>query len=129
MSIIFLAKGTATIGMTTRDAAGNVTSHTPAQFTWDDTGKGGSVAIGELDPETLQPKEPITGLYGDWDAAGYLAKAMELLKPRRQVNIPDFKALIQAAIETDNIDICDYCPRAGYDCRDCIVTEWKEEVK
>lgn len=122
MSVIFIATGTATMGMTKTDKDGNVVSRTPAQFTIDDT--GGSVAIGELDPETMKPKEPVTGIYGDWDAAGYLAKALELLKPRRLVNIPDFKAIILAA-EKDGTDVCDYCQSCN--CSDCIVKEWKEE--
>lgn len=127
MSAIFIATGTCTMGMTKTDKDGNVVSHTPAQFTIDDT--GGSVAIGELDPETMKPKGAVTGIYADWDAAAYLAMALELLKPSRPLNIPDFQKLVLAAIEIDNIDICDYCPRAGYDCRDCIVREWKEEAK
>lgn len=126
MSAIFLVTGTATIGMTKTDKEGNVVSRTPAQFTIDDT--GGSVAIGELDPETMKPKEPVTGIYGDWDAAGYLAKALELLKPSRTINIPDLRSMILAAIK-DGTDFCSYCERQGYYCRDCIIREWEEEAR
>lgn len=126
MSAIFLATGTCTMGRTQTDKEGNVVSHTPAQFTIDDT--GGSVAIGELDPETMKPKEPVTGIYGDWDAAGYLAKALELLKPSRTINIPDLRSMILAAIK-DGTDFCSYCERQGYYCRDCIIREWEEEAR
>lgn len=126
MSKIFLATGNATMGNTTRDKDGNVIESTPAKFEFADDGP--CVAVGLLDPETSMP-QGVDGLFGDWDAAGYLVKALELLNPRRQINIPDFKAIIKAAIETDNIDFCDYCPRMGYDCRDCAVTEWKGEIE
>lgn len=126
MSAIFIATGTCTMGMTKTDKDGNVVSHTPAQFTIDDT--GGSVAIGELDPETMKPKEPVTGIYADWDAAGYLTMALELLKPSRTINIPDLRAMILAAIR-DGTDFCTYCERQGYYCRDCIIREWEEEAK
>ncbi len=98
---------------------------TPARFTWDET--GGSIAIGEMDPDTKEIKEESVSIFGDWDAAGYLAEVLDLLKPRRQVNVPDFKAIIQEAIRIDNIDLCDYCRIPN--CRDCIVKEWKEEVE
>lgn len=122
MSVIFLAKGNCTMGILKEDP----TKSTPAQFTADED--GGCIAIGELDPETMQPKEPVTDLYGDWDAAGYLAKVLELMKPRRGVNIPDLKAIVQRAYKEDGNDlICDYCQ--DFKCRDCIVNEWKEEAE
>lgn len=123
--MIFLATGTCTMGMTKRDKDGNVAESTSAQFTFD--GTGGSIAIGEMDPDTKKIKEDSVSIFGDWDAAGYLAEVLDLLKPRRQVNIPNFKAIIQAFIEKDNIDFCDYCPNLN--CQDCIVKEWKEEVE
>lgn len=122
MSIVFLAKGTTTLGRTQTDKDGNVVSHTPAQFTIDAT--GGSVAIGELDPETMKPKGAVTGIYADWDAAAYLAAVLELLKPERTINIPDLRAMIMAAIK-DGADLCSYCERQGYYCRDCIIREWE----
>lgn len=118
MSVIFLAKGTCTMGRTTRDKDGNIVESTPAQFSFDD--KGGNVVIGKLDPETMKPVEPVDAVYGDWDAAGYLAAVLEQLKPGRKVNIPDFKSMIQRLWSVDRIDLCDYC-------RDCIVNQWKEE--
>ena len=126
MSMIFLAKGTCTMGRTQTDKDGNVVSSTPAQFTADDT--GGSVVVGVLDPETMKPVEPVETVYGDWDAAGYLAKALELLKPGRRINIPDFQMLVQNLWKDAGIDICDHCHNF-YNCRDCIVNEWKEEAE
>ena len=126
MSIVYLMKGTAHLGRTTRDKDGNIIEHTPAQFTTDNA--GGSVAVGLLNPETLIPAGPASGIYGDWDAAGYLAAALELLKPGRKINIPDFKAIIQAAYREDGNDlVCDYCQSPN--CCDCIVKEWKEELE
>lgn len=126
MSMIFLATGTVTLGMTKRDKDGNVVSSTPARFTWDD--KGGSIAIGYMDDKTKEINEESVSIFGDWDAAGYLKEAMDRLKPRRQINIPDFKAIIQKAYTEDGNDlVCDYCQ--GLNCRDCIVREWKEEVE
>lgn len=125
MNAIFLMRGSCSLGRTQRDKDGNIVSETPAQFTADKS--GGSIAIGELDPETMTPKE-CAGIYGDWDAAGYLTQALKMLGPGRPVNIPDFKAIIQAAYQEDGSDlVCDYCK--GTNCRDCIVREWKEEVE
>lgn len=123
--MIFLATGTCTMGMTKRDKDGNIVESTPAHFTFDDT--GGSIAIGQMDAHSKEIDEESVSVFGDWDAASYLAEVLELLKPRRQVNIPDFKAIIQAFIEKDNIDFCDYCQNLN--CRDCIVKEWKEETE
>ena len=126
--MIFLAKGTCTMGLGKRDKDGNIVEYTPAKFTASEDGN--SIVIGKLNPETMKPAEPVDFVYGDWDAASYLGKALELLNPRRRINIPDFKAIIQTAYKEDGNDlICDYCPRAGYDCRDCIVKEWKAEVE
>lgn len=126
MSVFFMARGTCKMGICKRDKDGNIVESTPAQFTFD--GTGGSVAIGALDPETMQPSGTIEHLYGDWDAAGYLAKALELLKPNRQINIPDFKAMFQAAYK-DGTDLCDHCRSLSLSCEDCVVKEWKEEAE
>lgn len=124
MSIVFLAKGTCTLGRTQTDKDGNVVASTPAQFTIDNA--GGSVAVGLLNPETMQAAEPVSGIFGDWDAAAYLAKALELLKPGQRINIPDLKEIVQAAYQEDGNDLlCDYCK--SMNCQDCIIREWKEE--
>ena len=123
MSMIFLATGHATMGRTTRDKDGNIVEESQAKFEFADD--GGCVAIGPLDPDTHMPQS-ITGLFGDWDAAGYMAMALELLKPARPVNIPDLASIIQAAIK-DGVDVCDYCQ--SLNCPDCAVKEWKEDAE
>ncbi len=125
MSMIFLAKGICTLGRTQRDRDGNITSSTPAKFTWDSA--GGSIAIGEMAADSKEIKEDSVSIFGDWDAAGYLQKVLELLKPRRKINIPDLKAIVQTAYREDGNDLlCDYCQIAN--CQDCIIREWKEEA-
>ena len=126
MSVVFLVTGNCTLGRATRDKDGNIIEHTPAQFTQDDAGS--CVAVGLLDPETMQPVEPVSGIYGDWDAAGYLEEALKLLNPKRKVNIPDFKHIIQSVIRHDGVDICDHCYNF-YKCSDCIIKDWKEETE
>lgn len=126
MSMIFLVKGTCSMGVTKTDKDGNIVESMPAQFTASDD--GGSVVVGKLDPETMKPVEPVESIYGDWDAAGYLAKVLELLKPRRQANIPDFKSMVQNLWRNEGVDICEHCYNF-YNCRDCIVNEWKGELE
>lgn len=123
MSAIYLATGHAIMGRTDRDKDGNVIKEIPAKFEFADD--GGCVAIGPLDPETGIP-QTISNLFGDWDAAGYMAMVLELLKPTRPVNIPDFASIIQAAIK-DGVDVCDYCQ--GLNCSECAVQEWKENAE
>lgn len=84
---------------------------------------GGSVAIWPMDPEKMEPSGPAE-VYGDWDAAAYLCRVVELIHPNRQINIPNLEAMIRAAAK-DGVDICTYCP--DYNCRGCIVNEWKED--
>lgn len=122
MSLIFLATGHAHFGMNKVDKDGNVTESTPARFFF--TEGGSSVAVGEIDPETMKINEDSVSLYGDWDAAGYLAETMKRLNPDRMVNIPDFKTMVLRLLK-EGIDICDQCPNCH--CRDCTVKEWKEE--
>ena len=125
MSMIFLATGHAHLGMNKRDKEGNITESVPSHFEF--AADGSCVAVGELDPKTMEVKGN-ADLFGDWDAAGYLKEAMDRLKPSRPVNIPDFRAIIQKAYTEDGNDlVCDYC--TGINCRDCIVKEWKEEVE
>jgi len=126
VNAVFLIKGTCTLGITRTDQEGNIVEDTPARFTIDDA--GGSVAVGLLDPKTMKPAEPVSAIFGDWDAAGYLGEALNLLKPRRSANIPDFKAIIQAAYRQDGNDlVCDYCQ--SLNCPNCIVREWKDECE
>lgn len=126
MSVVFLMTGNCTLGRTSTDKDGNIVESTPARFTADDAGS--CVAVGFLDPETMQPVGPVSGIHGDWDAAGYLEEALKLLKPRRRLNIPDIKAIVQAAYQEDGNDLlCDYCK--SMNCCNCIIKEWKEEME
>ncbi len=89
------------------------------------------MAICDVDPETMEPVSA-SEVYGDYQAAHYLARILEKLGPGRPANVPDFRAILKAAVidVADEDFFCDYCQRyGGYDCRDCIVTEWKEEIK
>ena len=125
MSLIFLATGHTHLGVNKRDKDGNITEIVPARFEF--APDGPCVAVGELDPETMAPKDN-PSIYGDWDPAGYLKEALDMLKPRRPGNIPDFKAIIQKAYTEDGNDlVCDYC--SCYNCLDCIVRDWKEEAE
>ena len=76
MGMVFLAKGTCTLGVTKKDKDGNVESSTQAQFTFDDA--GGSIAVGEMDPDTEKIDAETVSIFGDWDAAGYLAEVLKL---------------------------------------------------
>lgn len=123
MSVIFIARGTVTLGRTKRNAQGKAIEHIPAQFLADDN--GGSIVVGTLDPDTMQPQDN-PAIYSDWDTAGYFAEVRRELGPTRPSNIPDFEA-IEKAMSEDNICICDYCKRVDTFCSECIVREWIEE--
>lgn len=121
--MIFIAKGTATMGITKRDRDGNIVEHTPAKFTVDD--KGGSVAIGKLDPDDTLVKEPITSMYGDWDASGYLSEILDLLQPTRSINLPPLREIVKSAAQYGECPFLEHCPSAY--CVNCCVREWIDE--
>ena len=123
MIMIFLGTGHCHLGCTERDKDGNITKEEPAHFEFAEGGPCVAIGTVDLESRTVDDAFTITDIFGDWDAAGYLARVLEQLKPARPVNIPDFAAIIQAAIK-DGVNICDYCQ--GLNCRDCAVTEWKE---
>lgn len=81
MSIICIAKGTATIGLTTRGADGQIISQTPAR--WEHDPDGGCVALWTMNPETEEQEAPAR-IYGDWQASEYLGDVLAELKPRRK---------------------------------------------
>ena len=85
MSIICIAKGTATMGLTTRGADGKIISQTPAR--WEHDPDGGCVALWTMNPETEEQEAPAR-IYGDWQASEYLGDVLAELKPRRKVNLP-----------------------------------------
>lgn len=116
MGVIGIGVGTAKMGRICRDKDGNITEQSTAR--WDVDPDGGSVAIWPMDPEKIEPSGPAE-VYGDWDAAAYLRRVVELIHPNRQINIPNLEAMIRAAAK-DGVDICTYCP--DYNCRGC--TGW-----
>ena len=95
MGMIVIGVGTTQLGSMRTAPNGDVVSVTPA--VWKPDSKGGSVAIWPLNPETMEQDGPAE-VFGDWEA------------------------MIRQATK-DGFNICDYCP--DFNCRDCIVNEWK----
>lgn len=127
MGLIAIGVGTCTLGRRTVDKDGKVVSETQAKWEYDP--EGGSVAIVTLNPETMEP-EGAAEVFGDWDAAHYLAEILKRLGTRRPKNIPNFKAILKKAMSDGGGEdfFCDYCEGYGYSCRECIVTEWIEDL-
>lgn len=125
--MVFLVKGHAILGRTTRNAEGNIVKHVEPHFDFDDD--GGSVAVGLINSETMEiVEDPLPQVFGDYDPAGYLAEALRLLKPKRPGNIPDFKGIVKRYLADHSDRECpfrEYCEECT--CRDCIVTAWREE--
>ena len=122
MGMIVISVGATQLGSMRTAPNGDVVSVTPA--VWKPDSKGGSVAIWPLNPETMEQDGPAE-VFGDWQAAEYLARVLELLHPNRQINVPDLPAMVRAACK-DVMDICHYCHDCN--CRDCIVNEWKGDA-
>lgn len=125
--MIFLAKGTCTLGRVSRDKDGNIIEQTPAKF---EAGQdGGCIAVGILNDETMDQVGQAE-LFGDFDPWGYLSHALKLLAPTRSGNIPDFEGIfknLHAARENCECDFLPYYCRP--DCRDCIVRAWMDEME
>ena len=120
-----MATGDVSLGFAKRDKNGDIVETKSAN--WSYSPDGGSVAVGKLDPDTLTPIEPAS-FFGNWDAAGYLSRALDLLNPSRAINVPNIKAIVGAAIEDGDEDfICQYCQ--GVNCVDCTIDEWKREFQ
>ena len=125
MDVIYLARGICHLGRTTTDKDGNVIESVPAHF--EITPEGSAVAVGIMDAEKLVPEGAVEGVFGEWDAAGCLQMVLQLLSPRVAINVPDLKAIVQAAYVQDGSTLlCDYCQRIC--CMNCIIHEWMEEV-
>lgn len=82
------------------------------------------MAIVPLNQDTMEPNGPAE-VFGDWQAAQYLAEVVELIHPNRQINVPDLEAMIRRAAK-DGLDLCEYCD-GPYMCQECIVKEWRED--
>ena len=128
MSALFMAVGTCRMGHTTRDGAGNVVEHTDPSFTPDPN--GGSVVVGKLKitDDGMEPDGPVD-VFGDWDAAAYLRRALEIIEPKRRHNIPDFEGIIKDMVAQSFDKDCPFIERCKtMYCRDCIVNEWTKEA-
>lgn len=126
MGALFIGRGDCHLGTARTDADGNVVERTGAK--WEPNKKGGCVAICDMDPEKMETVGE-AAVFGDWDAAHYLAEIVKRLGPGRPANIPSFRAILKKAMDDGRGKdfFCDYCEGYGYQCRDCIVTEWIEE--
>ncbi len=111
---LFIAKGVCRLSVDNKEGA-----------TFEVNENGSAVVVGKIDTDTMKPVGKMT-VFGDWQAAQYLETILKELNPKRKINIPNFKEMILRA-NKDNCDICDYC--TDFDCRDCIVYEWKESEK
>lgn len=123
MSMIFLATGNCYLGRTDRNAKGKIIKEIPPRFENDDNGS--CVVIGKLNPDIMEQIGD-ADIFGDFNASGYLNKALKLLNPQRDIDIPNFKAIVCSLLH-DNIDICDNCFEMN--CKNCIVSEWKREAE
>lgn len=121
MGMIFVGIGNARLGVTRKDTAGNIVSQTEAH--WEPDDGGGCVAIGRMNPETMEPQKEDVDFFGDWDAAAWLGRVLELVHPNRHINVPDLPGMIKKAAEA-GVDVCEYCQTCN--CGDCIVKSWKE---
>ena len=128
MGAIFIGRGDCRLGRTRKDAAGNVVEQTGAK--WEPNAEGGCIVICDMDPEKMETTGAAE-VFGDWDAAHFLARVLEKLGPGRPANIPDFRAILAGYVDdTGERDIfCEYCDRRGCACQDCIVTEWMEDME
>ena len=123
--MVFLTKGTFMLGMKTRDRDGNIVKDVAPMFTVSED--GGSVAVGILDDETMNPVGPAE-LFGDFQPWQYLSYALKLLKPKRRGNIPDFEGMIKQHAKVNGRTYCifdDDCE--AQHCQDCIVREWMDD--
>lgn len=92
MGALFIGRGDCRLGLTRTDAAGNVVEKTGAK--WEPNADGGCVAICEMDTDKME----LVGaaeVFGDWDAAHYLARVLEKLGSGRPVNVPDFRSILK----------------------------------
>ena len=91
MGSVFIGRGDCHLGRIKTDAEGNVVEKTSAK--WEPNNVGVCVAICDMDPDKMEPTGPAE-VFGDWDAAHFLARIMEKLGPGRSVNVPDFRAML-----------------------------------
>lgn len=128
--MIYIARGDYHLGITTTDKAGNVVREQPSRF--EEKDDGACVAIGRIDTEKDE-LGPATSIYADWQASWYLGEVLAQLGKTRPIDIPNFKAIVQA-MEKDlcwgkENPVCEYCMKIGVrGCGQCVVRQWKEET-
>lgn len=128
MSALFMATATVRLGRTTRDKDGNVIKHDPPACEFDP--EGGSIVVGKLKitDDGMEPDGP-ADVFGDWDAGGYLRKALEVIKPSRRHNLPDFEGIVKGMVAESSDKDCPFFEHcSSVFCRDCVVNQWIEEV-
>ncbi len=127
MSALFMAVGTCKLGQTKVDQEGNTVEHTQASFEPDPA--GGCVVVGKLDLSGDDMKlDGPADIYGDYDAAGYLGRALEILSPGRKPNIPDFRKIIKGLAADSIYGDCPFIDHCEFEvCQNCIVSQWLEE--
>ena len=128
MSALFIATATVRLGQTTTDKDGNVIKHTKPSCEF--VPAGGSVIVGKLKitDDSMEPDGPVD-VFGDWDAAAYLRRALEIIEPKRRHNIPDFEGIIKDMVAQSFDKDCPFIERCKtMYCRDCIVNEWTKEA-
>jgi len=129
MRALFMTRGTCTMGQTTRDKDGNIIKQIPAKCEADPDGS--CVIVGRIKfTDNGIEQDGSAEVFGDWDAAGYLAYALELLNPHRRINIPPFESIVKAMVAESCFERT--CPFENYSteiyCKDCIVDHWIEET-
>lgn len=122
MSMIFLATGNCYLGRTDRDKDGKIIKEIPPHFEHDYNGS--CVILGKLNPDTME-RIGEADIFGDFNASGYLNKALKLLNPQRNIDIPNLKEIVQS-LNKDGVEICNYCN--SFNCSNCIISEWKREA-
>jgi len=128
MSALFMAVGTCTLGQREVDKDGNVVKETQAKFEPDP--KGGCVIVGRIKftDDGMEQDGP-ADVFGDWDAGGYLRKALEVIKPSRRHNLPDFERIVKGMVAESSDKDCPFFEHcSSMFCRDCVVNQWIEEV-
>lgn len=129
MSALFMATGTCRLGQTTRDGDGNIIKQTPPSFEPDQN--GGSVIVGRIKftDDGMEQDGP-ADVFGDWDAAGYLRQALEIIKPSRRHNIPNFEGIIKTMAIKRHDNECPFLEHCeSVFCQDCIVSQWIEDTE
>lgn len=121
MDVICIALGNVTLGTCTRGPDGEVTKKTEPKAEIDP--EGCCTMVWTVDSATDQQTAPVQ-IFGDWQAAEYLAYILELLKPKRAVNIPNFESIVKLAA-AEGVNFCEYCLECR--CNDCIVNEWRNK--